>query len=104
MTPSPTPPPPPPTATQPLQPPPPVGQNIAPTGAFPGKSTNTLRKQHTPRMTFDFSISIGSLTPGWNDPPPISADAVRRPRLDLRKRVAHPMNEPPSQLQPQPPL
>uniref|UniRef100_A0A6P4F0N2 WAS/WASL-interacting protein family member 1 n=1 Tax=Drosophila rhopaloa TaxID=1041015 RepID=A0A6P4F0N2_DRORH len=56
-------------------PPPPTGQNIAPSGAFPG-----------------------SLTPGWNDPPPISADAVssnannRRPRLDLRKRVAHPLD------------
>ncbi|KAH8235708.1 hypothetical protein KR032_005749 [Drosophila birchii] len=56
-------------------PPPPTGQNIAPSGAFPG-----------------------SLTPGWNDPPPVSADALannassRRPRLDLRKRVAHPLD------------
>ncbi|KAH8411509.1 hypothetical protein KR215_005740 [Drosophila sulfurigaster] len=77
----------PPTGTQqPLQPPPPMGQNIAPTGAFPG-----------------------SLTPGWNDPPPISAEAAsnlnsRRPRLDLRKRVAYPMDQPPLQPQPQPPL
>ncbi|KAI8035184.1 circumsporozoite protein [Drosophila gunungcola] len=76
------PPPPPPTSNQqppPQQtaapPPPPTGQNIAPSGAFPG-----------------------SLTPGWNDPPPISADALtnnannRRPRLDLRKRVAHPLD------------
>ncbi|KAH8267254.1 hypothetical protein KR026_004263 [Drosophila bipectinata] len=59
----------------PLLPPPPTGQNIAPTGAFPG-----------------------SLTPGWNDPPPISGGAMasggdtRRPRLDLRKRVAHPLS------------
>ncbi|XP_017064390.1 uncharacterized protein LOC108103431 [Drosophila eugracilis] len=64
-------------------PPPPTGQNIAPSGAFPG-----------------------SLTPGWNDPPPISADVVtstansRRPRLDLRKRVAHPID---SVAVPQPP-
>ncbi|XP_016962812.1 uncharacterized protein LOC108033117 [Drosophila biarmipes] len=56
-------------------PPPPTGQNIAPSGAFPG-----------------------SLTPGWNDPPPLTADALspnannRRPRLDLRKRVAHPLD------------
>ncbi|KAH8367746.1 hypothetical protein KR084_002194 [Drosophila pseudotakahashii] len=56
-------------------PPPPTGQTIAPSGAFPG-----------------------SLTPGWNDPPPVSADALtsnannRRPRLDLRKRVAHPLD------------
>ncbi|KAH8343251.1 steroid receptor RNA activator 1 [Drosophila kikkawai] len=59
----------------PPPPPPPTGQNIAPSGAFPG-----------------------SLTPGWNDPPPVSADAFtsnagsRRPRLDLRKRVAHPLD------------
>ncbi|XP_023179992.1 basic salivary proline-rich protein 2 [Drosophila hydei] len=59
--------PPPPTQQQP---PPPMGQSIAPSGAFPG-----------------------SLTPGWNDPPPVSGDtANRRPRLDLRKRVAYPMN------------
>ncbi|XP_016941932.3 uncharacterized protein [Drosophila suzukii] len=56
-------------------PPPPTGQNIAPSGAFPG-----------------------SLTPGWNDPPPLAGDALtpnansRRPRLDLRKRVAHPLD------------
>ncbi|KAH8347606.1 hypothetical protein KR067_002312 [Drosophila pandora] len=59
----------------PLLPPPPTGQNIAPSGAFPG-----------------------SLTPGWNDPPPISGGAMasggdtRRPRLDLRKRVAYPLS------------
>ncbi|EDW00233.1 putative proline-rich receptor-like protein kinase PERK6 [Drosophila grimshawi] len=63
------------TKPQQQQPPPPMGQTIAPTGAFPG-----------------------SLTPGWNDPPPISSTdgtsnaSNRRPRLDLRKRVAHPMN------------
>ncbi|EDW07704.1 basic salivary proline-rich protein 1 [Drosophila mojavensis] len=63
-------PPPPPPAQQ--QPPPPMGQTIAPSGAFPG-----------------------SLTPGWNDPPPVSGDSGnRRPRLDLRKRVAYPMNGP----------
>ncbi|XP_016994733.2 protein SCAR [Drosophila takahashii] len=76
-------PPPPPLSTTNLNPqqltaappPPPTGQNIAPSGAFPG-----------------------SLTPGWNDPPPLSADALtsnannRRPRLDLRKRVAHPLD------------
>ncbi|XP_030377927.1 uncharacterized protein LOC115626657 [Scaptodrosophila lebanonensis] len=51
-------------------PPPPTGQFIAP-GAFPG-----------------------SLTPGWNDPPSVSADNAnsRRPRLDLRKRVPFPLD------------
>ncbi|KAH8300899.1 hypothetical protein KR044_003689 [Drosophila immigrans] len=102
MTPSPMPTPPPPTATQPLQPPPPMGQNIAPTGAFPGIPKKT---DHTTYDDIEFLISLGSLTPGWNDPPPISGDvasnpSARRPRLDLRKRVAYPMNEPP----PQPPL
>ncbi|XP_030569116.1 steroid receptor RNA activator 1 [Drosophila novamexicana] len=87
---TPPPPPPPTTATQPQQqPPPPMGQSIAPSGAFPG-----------------------SLTPGWNDPPPVSADAGtasagnRRPRLDLRKRVAYPMNgsgSNPQATQPPPP-
>ncbi|KAH8288134.1 hypothetical protein KR054_003274 [Drosophila jambulina] len=67
----------------PLPPPPPTGQNIAPSGAFPG-----------------------SLTPGWNDPPPVSADALasnansRRPRLDLRKRVAHPLDGQPGYVAP----
>ncbi|KAL7744488.1 hypothetical protein ACLKA6_001859 [Drosophila palustris] len=74
----------PPPANQPLQPPPPMGQNIAPTGAFPG-----------------------SLTPGWNDPPPIHVDGAtnssnRRPRLDLRKRVAYPMNGNENSVQPPP--
>ncbi|ALC49093.1 CG2147, partial [Drosophila busckii] len=38
---------------------------------------------------------LGSLTPGWNDPPPVATGAsssVQRPRLDLRKRVAYPMD------------
>ncbi|KAH8281338.1 hypothetical protein KR018_010112, partial [Drosophila ironensis] len=63
-------------------PPPPTGQNIAPVGAFPG-----------------------SLTPGWNDPPPLSdnsrsckVDMRSRPRLDLRKRVAHPLDGQPGQV------
>ncbi|XP_020808423.1 formin-2 [Drosophila serrata] len=64
-------------------PPPPTGQNIAPSGAFPG-----------------------SLTPGWNDPPPVSAESLannansRRPRLDLRKRVAHPLDGQPGYVAP----
>ncbi|EDV46844.1 formin-like protein 14 [Drosophila erecta] len=71
-------------------PPPPTGQIIAPSGAFPG-----------------------SLTPGWNDPPPVSAESLscnannRRPRLDLRKRVAHPLDGKSSSAplgQPQPPI
>eukprot|EP00099_Drosophila_melanogaster_P016690 NP_572465.1 uncharacterized protein Dmel_CG2147 [Drosophila melanogaster] len=65
-----------------VPPPPPTGQIIAPSGAFPG-----------------------SLTPGWNDPPPISADSQScklnnsRPRLDLRKRVAHPLDGKSSSVQ-----
>ncbi|KAH8419987.1 hypothetical protein KR009_004768 [Drosophila setifemur] len=68
----------PPTSGQelnPLPPPPPTGQHVAPSGLFPG-----------------------SLTPGWNDPPPLSGNAMassagnRRPRLDLRKRVAYPVD------------
>ncbi|XP_068159112.1 uncharacterized protein [Drosophila tropicalis] len=57
---------------QPPPPPLPTGQSaLPPSGAFPG-----------------------SLTPGWNDPPPLATDSSnnRRPRLDLRKRVAYPMD------------
>ncbi|KRF99685.1 uncharacterized protein Dwil_GK10241 [Drosophila willistoni] len=57
---------------QPPPPPLPTGQSVLPpSGAFPG-----------------------SLTPGWNDPPPLAMDSSnnRRPRLDLRKRVAYPMD------------
>ncbi|EDX17400.1 GD16888 [Drosophila simulans] len=67
-------------------PPPPTGQIIAPSGVFPG-----------------------SLTPGWNDPPPVSSDSSNnsRPRLDLRKRVAHPLDGKSSSVQldqPHPPI
>ncbi|KAH8418937.1 hypothetical protein KR222_005732, partial [Zaprionus bogoriensis] len=88
-----------------LQPPPPSGQSIAPTGAFPGKPpphTHTPVNLYAPALTpSPPPLALpGSLTPGWNDPPPVHGDVTssnRRPRLDLRKRVAHPMNanEPP---------
>ncbi|XP_034652201.1 uncharacterized protein LOC117891111 [Drosophila subobscura] len=56
------------------QPPPPMGPSVIPNGAFPG-----------------------SLTPGWNDPPPLNPDSVlgnansRRPRIDPRRRAPYPI-------------
>jgi len=83
-----------------VPPPPPTGQIIAPSGAFPGELIPLSN-----RAKAKLFHRTGSLTPGWNDPPPISADSQScklnnsRPRLDLRKRVAHPLDGKSSSVQ-----